>query len=1457
MANITVTETSPVISVNTTSNVVTVTNSTSNVVVSNVASVSQEIIRAALSVTDAGGDGSLTYSNTTGVFTYTGPSASEVRSHFSATSPITLSSGVIGIDSNALFTGKTTDDLTEGSTNLYYTNARADARVNLQTGTNLDLSSKDTDNLSEGSNNKYFTTSGATVNTDALTEGSSNLYFTTTRANSAIDAYRGQLTTLSDLTVGGNIVMISNTKVIKQEVGTYPLLIGSSVTIQGNDKNLTLDDGNIEIPQGHLHAANGITSNSTISTSGSVQGSLSVTSGGLIAGLALQAVGNGNIGGGGSITTTTGTGTGNTYVAANSFRIGGKDIQGTAFANAQGTEAVGIWAGDTNGRGNNTDMVYGTKTFAQILDPTSTIEQGNIWYTLSNLEGYKLKIGRQDGITANTTILATGNITSNANIEGVTLKGTGALGLVVNGNATIGGNLDVTGNINSETVVDLFVEDRNITMQYGATGTPSANSQIFIDRGDESNTYIKWDESSDAWKFSNDGSTEYLIPSSTSDLAEGTNLYYTNSRADARVNAQTGANLDLSQKSTSDLAEGTNLYYTNARFDTRLGTKTTSDLAEGTNLYYTSARADADIADYTGAIINMTGNLTTTANVSAGNVLGTFIGDLTGDVTGTATTATTATTSLQSKIINENANADPSQGYVFSLAESFGGANSNASLKTFTALTYNPGNLSTAGVLETGGDLSTGNVTLSTSGKIYSSTDIIFNGADHTLSNIANVTSNANISAANVIATSSFHGNGALLSNVVAESIAKTNDDANANIFYPLMTSDGTAAGNAIPITSSAGLKYVPADKFLTVGDGTNGGIQSELYRASGNLDLQAGEDKLIHVEKKVNNVETTILDIDTDGYRITSADAHTANIASYTGGVKGMLILGTATAGSPTVTTLPLQFIGYPAGYQIAGQSGSITYTDLTNASGKTIEECFANASVFGGVQNGEGWKLFNSTGNFLTNFDRDTHVSSISGNTLTMNKNATASGTTGFIMFPGVASSTQNIDFLINYTVGSYNFEGLQPYTTNYVLPDTLSNVTIDKTSVSDSFSLANVKLGHVADLEVGTNDYVRVPRGLLIGETAEPDPFSSVNTGSSPSGAGIIGLTLEHNGETGYAANNTPQTKFLINNYTANSILGMATTPSWAADFGSTNVTIDNQYLSAPAFNFKTLNSSKNGANGRVLANTVVGQLVWNAPTNTTALDNVGTEVGLNSGSDLIHPPAGIKVRMASDQTQTSNTTALDMYVQSSYRTSYRDGTTDAKGSIPRTFLANKEGNTVIAAKTDGKITLRPVRDYGTTGTDTSFTENRYAHALHEYHEFLGAGFLGTKTGTLVEIQPKSGETGGSANFNYDSKGDATLRLSSHHANNTVKAQWDITNDESESTLIVRDHTNSATKLEFSALRTEFSTSAKLKNYTTAQINALSSPEAGDMVFNTDLALVCVYNGSAWRKLNDAAM
>ena len=53
--------------------------------------------RAAVSVTDSGGDGSLAYNNSTGVITYTGPSSSEVRAHLSAGTGVSYSGGAFSI----------------------------------------------------------------------------------------------------------------------------------------------------------------------------------------------------------------------------------------------------------------------------------------------------------------------------------------------------------------------------------------------------------------------------------------------------------------------------------------------------------------------------------------------------------------------------------------------------------------------------------------------------------------------------------------------------------------------------------------------------------------------------------------------------------------------------------------------------------------------------------------------------------------------------------------------------------------------------------------------------------------------------------------------------------------------------------------------------------------------------------------------------------------------------------------------------------------------------------------------------------------------------------------------------------------------------------------------------------------------------------------------------------------
>ena len=88
----------------------------------------------------------------------------------------------------------------------------------------------------------------------------------------------------------------------------------------------------------------------------------------------------------------------------------------------------------------------------------------------------------------------------------------------------------------------------------------------------------------------------------TADVAEGTNLYYTDDRVKSKLSEEgvisgsvqitdgsgiisQSAQITITQSQISDLD-----HYTNSDWDTQLGTKSTSDLSEGTNLYYTDVR---------------------------------------------------------------------------------------------------------------------------------------------------------------------------------------------------------------------------------------------------------------------------------------------------------------------------------------------------------------------------------------------------------------------------------------------------------------------------------------------------------------------------------------------------------------------------------------------------------------------------------------------------------------------------------------------------------------------------------------------------------------------------------------------------------------------------------------------------------------------------------------------------
>ena len=414
-------------------------------------------VRAHMAVVDAGGDGSLTYDSSTGAYTYTGPSASEVRSHFSAQGDLSYDSatGVFQFDVEQVYTkanfdsdfnvamdSGTTNDLAEGSNNLYYTVARSDSDFD------KNLDSATTDKLSEGSSNLYYTVARSdsdfdknldSASTDKLSEGSTNLYYTVARSDSDFDKNLDSATT---------------------------------------DK---LSEGSTNLYY-------------TVARADS---------------------------------------------AAKAALLGGT---GVTYDSSTGVIAIGQPVGTTDNVTFNS--VRGPANF--VIDPATVGDNTGTVQILGNLQ--------------------------------------------VEGTQTI---------INSTTV---SINDKNIVLADSAANAAAADGAgITINGASASLTYAA---SGDKFVFNKPFEGQYLGFDSdfdsalgtktTSDVAEGTNLYYTVARSDSDFDK------NLDSATTDKLSEGsTNLYYTVARsdsdFDKNLDSASTDKLSEGTtNLYYTVARSDSD-----------------------------------------------------------------------------------------------------------------------------------------------------------------------------------------------------------------------------------------------------------------------------------------------------------------------------------------------------------------------------------------------------------------------------------------------------------------------------------------------------------------------------------------------------------------------------------------------------------------------------------------------------------------------------------------------------------------------------------------------------------------------------------------------------------------------------------------------------------------------------------------------
>ena len=80
------------------------------------------------------------------------------------------------------------------------------------------------------------------------------------------------------------------------------------------------------------------------------------------------------------------------------------------------------------------------------------------------------------------------------------------------GTITISGDLAVSGTTTYIDTVNLEVTDNIVKLNAGVTGTPSTNAGIEVERGTATNTELRWNESTDSWQFTNNGTAYYNIP---------------------------------------------------------------------------------------------------------------------------------------------------------------------------------------------------------------------------------------------------------------------------------------------------------------------------------------------------------------------------------------------------------------------------------------------------------------------------------------------------------------------------------------------------------------------------------------------------------------------------------------------------------------------------------------------------------------------------------------------------------------------------------------------------------------------------------------------------------------------------------------------------------------------------------------------------------------------------------
>ena len=183
------------------------------------------------------------------------------------------------------------------------------------------------------------------------------------------------------------------------------------------------------------------------------------------------------------------------------------DFTVTAGAVSLNKDPVITLSGDVNGTGTMTNL--GDVTITTTVQPNSVaLGTDTTGDYVANIQG-----------TANEVTV------SPTSGEGTTVT----IGLpddvTITNNLSVGGNLNVTGTINSVNTTEINIVDNKVNLNSNATGAPVADAGIRVERGTEADVEVLWNEASDKWTLTNDGTNYHAIARKYSaDLANGSGL---------------------------------------------------------------------------------------------------------------------------------------------------------------------------------------------------------------------------------------------------------------------------------------------------------------------------------------------------------------------------------------------------------------------------------------------------------------------------------------------------------------------------------------------------------------------------------------------------------------------------------------------------------------------------------------------------------------------------------------------------------------------------------------------------------------------------------------------------------------------------------------------------------------------------------------------------------------------